>query len=214
MTNRGAPNVECELHHPILAVADVRAAVAFYVQQLGFSEDFTHGEPPTFAGVSLDRVQIFLEAGSSSPGGSSVYFVVGNADDLSEFQRANGVSVVQGPADQDWGLRDYTIRDLDGNYLTFGHRLPKREPPLPVERIDIPVRLEKRLAAVLADLAKHKHMSVSECLEETLLHTFEPLGEGVASPHTKTDLRYIQELKQEHGIDYDAHASYRFIEQP
>ncbi|MGH7519754.1 MAG: hypothetical protein ACREMI_00600 [Gemmatimonadales bacterium] len=44
--------------------------------------------------------------------------------------------------------------------------------------------------------------------------TFEPLGDGggVASPHTKTDLRYIQELKKKHGIDYDSHASYRFVE--
>jgi catechol 2,3-dioxygenase-like lactoylglutathione lyase family enzyme len=70
----------------------------------------------------------------------------------------------------------------------------------------------KRLAALLRDLAEHKHMSVSSCLEETLLHTFEQMGDGVASPHTKTQLRYIQELKRKHGIDYDTHASYRFVE--
>ena len=74
------------------------------------------------------------------------------------------------------------------------------------------MRLEKRLAAALADLAAHKQMSLSSCLEETLLHTFEPYGDGVASPHTKSDLRFIQELKQKHGIDYDSHASYRFVE--
>ena len=50
-------------------------------------------------------------------------------------------------------------------------------------------------------------MSLSSCLEETLLHTLEGVG-----PHTKTDLRHIAELKQKHGIDYDSHASYRFIE--
>jgi len=76
----------------------------------------------------------------------------------------------------------------------------------------VPVRLEKRLAGLLQELAAHKRMSVSSCLEETLLHTFEPLGEGVASPHTKSDLRYIQALKTKHGIDYDCHASYRFEE--
>lgn len=74
------------------------------------------------------------------------------------------------------------------------------------------MRLEKRLAAVLHDLAEFKHMSLSSCLEETLLHTFEPLGDGVASPHTRTDLRHIQTLKTKHGIDYDSHASYRFVE--
>jgi hypothetical protein len=55
-------------------------------------------------------------------------------------------------------------------------------------------------------------MTLDSCLEEILLHTNEPLGDGVASPHTKSDLRYIQELKMKHGIDYDSHASYRFVE--
>jgi hypothetical protein len=49
-------------------------------------------------------------------------------------------------------------------------------------------------------------------LEEILLHTCEPLGDGVASPHTQRTLRYIQELKKKHGIDYDSHGSYRFVE--
>ena len=72
----------------------------------------------------------------------------------------------------------------------------------------MPVRLEKRLAALLRDLAAHKLMSVNSCLEEMLLHT----NEGV-EPHTKSQLRYIQELKKKHGIDYDSHGSYRFVEE-
>ena len=72
--------------------------------------------------------------------------------------------------------------------------------------------IEKRIAAVLQDLATYKRMSLSNLLEETFLHTFEPLGDGVASPHTLSQLRYIQELKRKHGIDYDCHASYRFVE--
>jgi len=46
-----------------------------------------------------------------------------------------------------------------------------------------------------------------------LLHTFEPLADGVASPHTQRTLRYIRELKAKHGIDYDCHGSYRFVEE-
>jgi hypothetical protein len=49
-------------------------------------------------------------------------------------------------------------------------------------------------------------------VEEILLHTNEPLGDGVASPHTKGQLEYIQKLKRKHGIDYDSHGSYRFVE--
>jgi hypothetical protein len=74
-------------------------------------------------------------------------------------------------------------------------------------RVDVPVRLEKRLAALLHDLAAHKRMSLHSCLEETLLHTLEGVG-----PHTPGDLRHIEALKRKHGIDYDSHASYRFVE--
>jgi hypothetical protein len=64
---------------------------------------------------------------------------------------------------------DYTIRDLDGNYLVFGQRLHTAEPPLKIERVDVPVRLEKRLAALLTDLAADKRMSLSSCLDEILI---------------------------------------------
>jgi len=163
--------------------------------------------------VNLGQVQLFLERGTPNPKGCAVYFVVGNADDLYEFQRANGVEIVTPPGDRPYGLRDYRIRDLNGYELSFGHHLFNAGPPIKIEREEVPVRLEKRLAAVLRDLAEHKRMSLSSCLEETLLHTFEPVGDGVAGPHTKGDLRYIQELKKKHGIDYDSHGSYRFVEE-
>ena len=84
----------------------------------------TEGEPPTFAGVNLDCVQIFLRRGQPAPQGCSVYFVIGDADALHAWHRSNGVEVAQPPDDRPYGLRDYTVRDLDGYYLSFGHRLP------------------------------------------------------------------------------------------
>jgi hypothetical protein len=114
---------------------------------------------------------------------------------------------VAAPGDRPYGLRDYRVRDLHGYQLAFGHHLFNVGPRLEIERVDVPVRLEKRLAALVHDLAAHKRMSVNSCLEETLLHTLD----GV-SPHTRSDLEYIKKLKLEHGIDYDSHASYRFVE--
>ncbi len=212
-TTSANPHVDCERHHANLQVSDVLAAAGFYTKKLGFTLGFTWGDPPTMAGVNLDEVQIFLQQGTPSPKGCSVYFVVGNADELYEFHRANGVEVVVPPGDRAYGLRDYGIRDLDGYKLDFGHYIYNQGPPLKIERVDVPVRLEKRLAALLHDLAAHKRMSLDSCLEEILLHTNEPLGDGVASPHTKATVRHIQELKKKHGIDYDSHASYRFVEE-
>lgn len=207
MSTSSAPFIECEQIHAGLAVADIATAVEFYIHKLGFKLGFTWGNPPTFAGVNLDKVQMFLQKGTPDPKGCAVYFLVGDADRLYEFHRAQGAEIAQEIGDRDYGIRDYVVRDLHGYYLSFGHRLFNEGPRIKIERVDVTVRLEKRLAALLQDLAKHKRMGVGSCLEEILLHTNEGVG-----PHTKTTLQYIQELKKKHGIDYDSHGSYRFTE--
>lgn len=118
------PQIDCEQHHATLAVRDVRAAAEFYTSNLGFTVAFYNNDPPTFACVNLGRVQIFLSEGTPAPGGCSVYFVVGDADELYAFHRANGVEITEEIRDRPYGLRDYSIRDLDGYSLNFGHRLP------------------------------------------------------------------------------------------
>ncbi len=200
--------VECEQQHPSLAVPDVLAAAEWYTSRLGFFTGFTWGTPPTMAGVNLGNVQIFLQQGEPSPRGCSVSFVVGDADALYAYHQAQGVEVVVPIDDRDYGMRDYRVRDLNGYELSFGHHLFSAGEPLVIERVPVDVRLEKRLAALLLDLAAFKRMSVSSCLEETLLHTLDGVG-----PHTKAQLRHIQALKEKHGIDYDSHGSYRFVEQ-
>jgi len=210
------PPVECERLHPGLQVPDVAAAVEFYTTRLGFRLGFTWPEqgPAGMAGVNLGDVQVFLEKGTPVPDAAAVYFVVGDADELFEAQRAQGVEVIEAPGDRPYGLRDYMVRDLNGYRLGFGHYIYTIGEPIAIERVDVPLRLEKRLAALLTDLAARKRMSLDSCVEEILLHTNEPIGDTgqVPSPHTRSELRYIQELKKTHGIDYDSHGSYRFVE--
>ena len=208
MTSPELPFIECEKIHAGLAVGDIPTAVEFYTQKLGFKLAFTWGDPPSFASVNLGKVQMFLQKGTPDPQGCTVYFLVGDADQLYEFHRAQGIEIAKEIGDREYGIRDYVVRDLHGYYLSFGHHLFNAGPPIKIERVDVPVRLEKRLAALLQDLARHKRMSVNSCLEEMLLHTNEGVG-----PHTQTTIHYIQELKAKHGIDYDSHASYRFVEE-
>lgn len=113
------PIVDCEMLHPILGVSDILTAIDFYTTKLGFWLAFSEND---FAGVNLGRVQVFLER-ASSPQGSPVYFVVSDANALFAFHRSNGVEVLQSIDDRPYDLRDYTVRDLDGNRLTFGHRI-------------------------------------------------------------------------------------------
>lgn len=208
MTTPVTPFVECEQVHPALVVSDIPAAAEFYTRKLGFKLTFTWGDPPTFAGVNLGNVQMFLQKGAPDPKGCTVSFIVGNADELYEFHRDNGVEIATPIDDRDYGIRDYGVRDLHGYYLSFGHHLFNAGTPIKIQRVDVSVRLEKRLAALLNDLAAHKRMSVNSCLEEILLHTNDGVG-----PHNETTLKYIQELKKKHGIDYDSHGSYRFVEE-
>src|ERR1700682_3781685 len=109
----GVPEVDCERYHAVLAVSDVRAAVEFYTTKLGFWSPFMEGDPPSIAGVNLGRVQIFLESGTPCPQGCAVYFLVGDADELHDFHRSMGVEITEPIDDRFYGIRDYTVRDLD-----------------------------------------------------------------------------------------------------
>src|SRR5262245_3184253 len=108
------PEIECERHHACLSVPDILAAVDFYTKRLGFSCAFTYEDPPTFAGVNLGQVQIFLQQGTPCPQGCSVFFAVGDADELLDFHRANGVEIAEPIDDRPYGIRDYSVRDLHG----------------------------------------------------------------------------------------------------
>jgi hypothetical protein len=55
----------------------------------------------------LDRMQMFFSKGRN-PSGCSVYFVIGNADELFD-QRGNEVEVVDA-RDREYGIRDYGAR--------------------------------------------------------------------------------------------------------
>src|SRR5688572_20551098 len=178
------PKIECERQHPTLAVRNLQASTAFYIEKLGFELGFEWGEPPELAGLNLGDVQLFLRQGNPAAEGCAVSFVVGDADELFEFHASNGVQILEPIEDRPYGLRDYAICDPDGYALTFGHYIYSVGDTVEVERVDLTIRLEKRLAALLNDLAEHKRMSLTGCLEEILLHTNEPFGDGVASPHT------------------------------
>src|SRR3989442_1628935 len=119
MTNSSRPFIECDQIRPTLTVSDIPTAMEFYISKLGFQEAFTWGEPPTFAGVNLGKVQVFLQKGTPNPSseGGGVCFAVGDADRLYEFHRANGVEITVPIDDRLYGIRDYSVRDLYGYCL-------------------------------------------------------------------------------------------------
>ncbi len=85
-----------------------------------------------------------------------------------------------------------------------------------VERVQLGVRMEKRMVQVLKGLAELKNMTLGELLEKIVLHSFEPVagdeGESSASPHSKSDLMAIADLSRVYGMDYEVHATRDFVQ--
>ena len=117
---------------PILLVADVVKAVAYYTDALGFRVPRMWGAPPTFCIPQRDGIAVMLNQigpgdivrpNSSYNGRFDVYFDVADADALHAELKASGAHVVCEPEDQPYEMREFQVRDLDGHLLAFGHDL-------------------------------------------------------------------------------------------
>lgn len=107
----------------IFVVADVLRSVEHYRDVLGFRTDFTYGEPTYFAGVERDGVVIHLEAAGQTKrpaGQGALNLFVTDVDALYRELRPRGARTLSEPKDYPWGMRNFSIHDLDGNYLCFG----------------------------------------------------------------------------------------------
>ena len=78
---------------------------------------------------------------------------------------------------------------------------------LPVEHVQIGLRMEKRMVKVLKGLAEYHDMSLGDLLEGIVLHAFEN-----TPPFSEESLQRIAQLKDVYGMDYGASASHKFTE--
>lgn len=78
------------------------------------------------------------------------------------------------------------------------------------DRVQLGVRMERRLVKVLKGLAEFNDESLGELLERIVLHSFEPVpgneGESCASPHGRAQLAAISQLRETYGVPDDVHA--------
>jgi len=76
-----------------------------------------------------------------------------------------------------------------------------------VERVQIGVRIEKRMVKVLKGLAEYHDISLGDLLEGIVLHAFEN-----KTPFGEETLQCVGQLKEVYGMDYGVGASHRFVE--
>jgi len=118
-------------HATTLEVKDVVAAETFYREKLGFRPGHFYGEPPTFCICSRDKVTVFLDKTRTSQRATplnqywALYIYVDDVDAVADELAARGVAFEREFEDQDYGCRDFDIRDPDGHLIGIGQELTK-----------------------------------------------------------------------------------------
>src|SRR5690606_16097489 len=88
---------------PILRVSDFDRSVQYYVERLGFTEDFRFGR---FGSVSRDHSSIMLSEGSQGCSSTWLWVPVADADALYRELLERGADVRHPPTSYPWGSRE------------------------------------------------------------------------------------------------------------
>jgi uncharacterized glyoxalase superfamily protein PhnB len=115
---------------PTLAVRNMKQAVEFYKNSLGFKMGmaFPDAENPEYADLSKDgMVLMFIPAENVGIGsqeklgvGVNLYMQIdGDIDEYYDELKNKGVKIAVDIKDELYGIRDFTIEDINGYKLTF-----------------------------------------------------------------------------------------------
>jgi predicted enzyme related to lactoylglutathione lyase len=103
---------------PELPLGDVPAGVRHYKDVLGFEVNY---EQEDIGVLDRDEVRILLVARTQHHSGiGSAYFYVRDVDALYSELLEKGADVQGEPISQPWGLREFSVLDVERNRLTFG----------------------------------------------------------------------------------------------
>lgn len=113
-----------------LQATDAPKLIDYYVQTFGFVVAARYGEgeivhhaqlnwPEGRGGLMLGSHQPGREY-DREPGTMGAYVVTTDPDALFERVRARGADVMRPLADTDYGSREFTVRDPEGNLWSFG----------------------------------------------------------------------------------------------
>lgn len=108
---------------PVLTVRDIVASVEHYRDVLGFDVTFQYGTPLFYACLCRNDVNVHLISAKRTkrlPGNGAVAIFVDDVDALHAELAAKGAKVVRAPENYDYGMREFSVVDLDGNELFFG----------------------------------------------------------------------------------------------
>jgi len=107
----------------VFHVSNLENSIMFYTENLGFSVDFRFGEPPTYAGMSLGNVCLHISSAypyKNNTGHGNLYIMFDAVDGLYEKLVTAKVEFYCPIGNREYGMRDFAIKDLDGNQIGIG----------------------------------------------------------------------------------------------
>jgi catechol 2,3-dioxygenase-like lactoylglutathione lyase family enzyme len=113
-----------DFNHVLIYVSDVKRAVRFYRDRLGFQiieEEKGYARlrsPRSNSTIGLHHLR-GRKRPSQRQGGITLYFEVKNLDQLCRKLASEGVKIGQMPEDMPWGWRHAYLRDPDGHELSL-----------------------------------------------------------------------------------------------
>ena len=115
-------------HAYVLAVHDLQASAAYFVDVLGFARDWNDGD--NWQAVTRGGVRLMLgrcpETIPAAELGDHSYFGFFATDDVdalhAEFA-ARGARILNGPADKPWGWREMAVATPEGHRMMFAQAI-------------------------------------------------------------------------------------------
>jgi len=106
----------------VFHVTDMPGSLEFYTQHLGFNIEF-QGQPETYVGLKLGDLQLHLNSDPSyaaNVGRGHITLQYDEVDALYRQLKDNDVGFYSDIDDRFYGMRDFSIKDPDGNRIGIG----------------------------------------------------------------------------------------------
>ena len=115
---------------PVVSTDDIQKSLSYYIDMLGFSLDFKHGDPVVYAGVKSGSVEIYftyepllakiIKEQNVNP---EIFIWIPDAIRLFKEHVDKGAEIYEPISDRLWGTRQYVIREINGYHLKFAQAL-------------------------------------------------------------------------------------------
>jgi hypothetical protein len=112
---------------PQFVVPDVARTAQHYRESYGFDIASSVGDPPAWAMLTRDRVEIQLARGTGGVSNATVradafdaYIRVIDIEALYQELSSKHATIVEGPVTRPYGMREIVVSDCNGYRLVFG----------------------------------------------------------------------------------------------